>query len=743
MEKEKLEALLEDMSLQEKADQMLQLMGMFYQLDVNAILTGPAAAFGVSEEDIGMAGSILGTYGAQTLMEIQKNYMENQPHHIPLLFMMDVIHGMKTIFPMPLALGASFEPELAGRCAAAAAKEAAASGLHVTFSPMVDLVRDARWGRVMESTGEDPYLNALMAEAQVKGFQGEDMKEEGKVCACIKHFAGYGGAVAGREYHTAELSERTFRQYYLPAYKAGVDAGAGMVMTSFNTVNNIPATANQWLMRDVLRKEMGFDGVLISDFSAIQETVAHGYAEDKRDAARKAVEAGVDIDMMTSCYSGYLADLVQSGEIEEALVDECVRRILELKNKLGLFENPYKDADPEKEKELILCKEHRALAREAVGKSCVLLKNEGMLPLDLKKKTAFVGPYTDTRKMLSNWAVTGDQKDTVSLKEAAGEVFDQAVTTYHRGTPFLDRDMKLVGFESIEWKGATPEDGEWDEEAEERMFAQAVEAAGEAEVVVMPLGESFLQSGEACSRAMIELPRVQMKLLRRVAAVNPNIVVVLFTGRPLDLREINEIARAVLVVWMPGTEGGHGIVDVLTGKVNPSGKLPMSFPYSVGQCPVCYNAFSTGRPCREGDNNRFLSKYLDIPNKPLYPFGYGLSYTSFTFSGVMLDRKEMSEEETITARVRVKNTGSLTGTEVVQLYLQDVAASVVRPVKELKDFEKVTLQPGEEREVAFLIDNEKLSFIRADGTVGSEAGLFRVWIGNCSETENVAEFRRT
>lgn len=741
MEKEKLEQLLNDMSLQEKIDQMLQLRGNFYQMDVNAVLTGPAAQLGIGEKDVDMAGSILGTYGAEALKKIQKNYMEKQPHHIPMLFMMDVIHGMKTIFPMPLAMGATFEPKLAGRCAETAAKEAACSGLHVTFSPMVDLVRDARWGRVMESTGEDPYLNSRMAQAQVKGFQGEDMGEEGRVCACIKHFAGYGAAVAGRDYNGAELTERTFRQYYLPAYRAGVEAGVGMVMTSFNTVNDIPASTNKWLMRDILREEMGFEGVLISDYAAISETVAHGYSADKRAAARGAVEAGVDIDMMSSCYSENLAELVRAGEIDEKLIDECVWRILELKNKLGLFENPYKDADPEKENKLILCDEHRALAREAAAKSCVLLKNEGILPLDRKKRIAFAGPYTNCKEIISSWAVTGDAKDCVSMEEAAREVLEEALTSYCEGSTMLNRDTKLAGFESTNRSQNDQKDTQ-NEKTEESLLAEAVQAAREADIVVMPLGESFLQSGEAKSRAMIDIPDVQMQLFRKVAEVNPNIVVVLFTGRPLDLREISEKAKAVLVAWLPGTEGGHGVMDVLTGKVNPSGRLPMSFPYCVGQCPVYYNEFSTGRPWHEGSKGLFTSRYLDVPNKPLYSFGYGLSYTTFAISPVVLDRTEMGAEEAVTAKVTVKNTGAMPGTEVIQLYIRDVAASVVRPVRELKGFEKVELMPGEEREVSFRIDDEMLSFIRADGTVGSEPGLFRVWIGNCSDTENSAEFVR-
>lgn len=734
MKQEDLDFLLVDMSLQEKADQMMQLMGIFYMDDAEGILTGPSRELGIDEEDFWMAGSILGTFGADTLREIQRTYMEKQPHHIPMLFMGDVIHGMKTIFPMPLALGATFEPELAEKCAAVAAKEASVSGLHVVFAPMVDLVRDARWGRVMESTGEDPYLNGMFAAAQVKGFQGEDMGAPYKVCSCIKHFAAYGGAQAGREYHTVELTEHTLRDFYLKSYQAGIDAGAGMVMTSFNTVNGIPASTNRPLMRGILRKEMGFDGVLISDFSAIYETIAHGYSSDERDAARKALEAGVNIDMMTGVYAGNLCRLVKEGEVDEALIDEGVMRILQLKNKLGLFENPYKDADPEKEKSVILCREFRELARETASKSFVLLKNNGLLPLDLSKKIAFIGPYTNNKRIISSWAFTGDSKDCVTIEQAAREIVKLSGVSFHAGCPVVDAGYKLEGF------GTNEPQPELSEEEQQKAFEEAIAAAKEADVVVMPIGEDCLQSGEAASRAMIDIPEVQMRLFREVAKVNDNIVVVLFNGRPLDLREISNTAKAVLDVWFPGTEGGHAILDVLTGKVNPSGKLPMSFPYCVGQIPVHYNQYSTGRPNNPTMGGRCFSKYIDIPNEPLYPFGYGLSYTEFKISQVVLDKSILRDTEKMTASVTVKNTGRQKGTEVVQLYIQDVSASVVRPVKELKGFKKVELKPGEERKVEFTIDEPMLRFLRADGTCGSEEGKFRVWIGNSSEIDKGAEF---
>ena len=735
MKQTDLEKLLADMSLKEKVDQMLQLSGAFYLGDENSVLTGPANDMGIGKEDLEMAGSILGAAGADTMKKLQDDYMAKQPHHIPMLFMMDVIHGMKTIFPAPLAQGATFDPELSGECASAAAKEASAAGLHVTFSPMVDLVRDARWGRVVESTGEDPYLNSRFSEAIVKGFQGDDLKTPGKVASCIKHFAGYGGAVAGRDYNTVELSEHTFREFYLPAYKAGIDAGAAMVMTSFNTINGVPASTNKWLMRDILRGEMGFDGVLISDFAAILETVAHRSSKDAADAAKKALEAGVDIDMMTSVYAANLCRLVEEGEVDEHLIDECCLRILELKNKLGLFENPYKDADETKEKEVILCKEHRDLAREAARKSFVLLKNEEkILPLGKEKKIAWVGPYVHSRNLMGSWSFIGDAKDVTNLEEAVKAQADTTNMSFHAGSPMLGSDIRLEGFGEAMEQSHTPEE-------EETMLLEAVNAAKEADVVVLAIGEDRLQSGEATSNANIRIPEIQQRLLERVSKVNENIVVVLFNGRPLDLRDVVSKAKAVLEVWMPGTEGANAIADVVFGAYAPSGRLTMSFPYSVGQVPVHYNEYSTGRPHVPGkDKDRFRSKYLDIPNAPLFPFGYGLGYTSFEISDVTLDKTELGMENEIKASVTVKNTGDTAGTETVQLYIHDVAASVVRPVKELKDFRKVTLRPGEEQKVEFTINEKELRFLTENERVESENGVFEVFVGSDSTTENKAEF---
>lgn len=729
---EALQELLDDMSLAEKIGQMNQVIGSFYTGE--SVATGPMADKGFTEENIGLAGSVIGVSGADAAKRIQKGYMEKHPHQIPLLFMLDVINGYRTVFPIPLGQGAAFEPELSMRCARMAAQEAAVSGVHVTFSPMADLVRDARWGRVMESTGEDPYLNSLYAAAMVRGYQGEDLRKAGSVAACVKHFAGYSAPDAGRDYNTVELSEHTLRQFYLPAYEAGIQTGAALVMTAFNTIDGIPATGNRRLMRQILREEMGFDGVLISDWAAIEEMLCHGYCADRTQAAQRAVTAGVDVDMMSGVYAEQLTALVQDGKVPEALIDEAVMRILTLKNALGLFEAPFKDADEEKEKQIILCEEHRALAREAARKSFVLLKNEGVLPLSDKKKTAYIGPYVDSRNLMGAWSITGETKDVATLRESVLEQCADTDAVFCCGCPMTDSGRKLEGFLECTDEMVSAEE-------QQRMMDEAVEAAKACGQVVLLLGEDRRQSGEAASSAGIQIPGIQQELLDRVCAVCDQVAVVLFSGRPLDIRQIAEKAQAVLLAWMPGTEGARALVDVLSGRYSPSGKLPMSFPYCVGQVPVHYNEYPTGRPHVPGkDKDRFRSKYLDIPNSPLYLFGFGLTYTSFSVSPVVLDRDHMTKDEILTASVTVRNTGSVEGTETVQLYIRDVAASVVRPVKELKGFCKVTLQPDEQQNVRFFITEKELRFLTENGRWESEPGAFEVFIGTSSLADAPARF---
>ncbi|MBS4196764.1 beta-glucosidase BglX [Lederbergia citri] len=738
MNQSALDELLSKMTLEEKIDQLLQLTGDYYK--GSDISTGPSSYMKFEEDTINNTGSILNVLGAKKLKQVQTEYLEKNRHKIPLLFLADIINGYKTIFPIPLGLGSTFNPDLVQESAEVAAKESAASGLHITFSPMVDLVRDPRWGRVMESTGEDAYLNGLFGAAMVKGYQGKSLTEEGTLAACVKHFAAYGAPEGGRDYNTVDMSERTLREQYLPAYKAALDAGCAMVMTAFNTVDGIPATGNKWLMKDLLRDEWGFEGVLISDYAAIAELMAHGVAEDGEEAARLAIEAGVDIDMVTPVYVQHLKKLVDEGKISEQLIDESVMRVLQLKNQLGLFENPYRFANEEKEKELILCEEHRSLARKIVSESLVLLKNEGALPLCKNNQNiAFIGPYADNKGLSGLWSIHGDTDQVVTLKEAVMKKVEGSQVHFAKGSEILDPDTKISGF------AHEVEEKEFNPEAAKDDLQEAIELAKKSDVVVLALGEHSIQSGEGGSRAAITLPEIQLDLFRKIHEVNQNIVVVLFNGRPLDLKEINEKANAIVEAWFPGTEGGNGIADVLFNDVNPSGKLSMSFPYSVGQIPVYYNSYNTGRPLKKGEaGHRFQSRYTDIPNEPLYPFGFGLSYTEFEYSGLTLDKKLLTQASKLTASITVKNTGDYAGKETVQLYIQDLAGSVIRPVKELKGIKKIELQPGESKTVEFNITEEMLRFYTASMKFESENGKFKIFIGSNSETEifEVFELKR-
>ncbi len=748
MKAEDLKALLDDMSMEEKIMQLVQLPGWEYEKD--AAVTGIAEG-GVSEKAKQLAGSTLGLYGADKIMEIQKKYIENHPHHIPLLFMLDVIHGHKTVFPCPLGQGATFEPEVARKGAEIQAKEASADGVQVTFSPMGDLVRDARWGRVVESTGEDPYLNGRMVEAMVKGYQGDDISDNEHIAACVKHFAAYGGAEAGRDYNNVELSEQTIREQYLPAYAKGIDAGAKLVMTSFNTLNGLPSSGNKWLMRDILRKEMGFDGVLISDWGAIGEMVPWGFAEDLKEAAGLAMEAGVDIDMCTEAYGSNLEELIGNGTISKEMLDEAVLRVLTLKNELGLFENPYHGASKEQFEKICLSDESREVARDAVRKSLVLLENdEETLPLK-GKKIAIIGPYASEKNMQSSWAISGSPETSVTIMEAVGESDDvklflnlesakaapadgKTIVCIAKGSTILD-DGTVTGMRVYENEN-------FDEE-NDKLINEAVEAAEWADEVILCLGEHFEQSGESTSRAEIGLPFIQMELFYEVQNVAKKLVTLVFTGRPLDLDTIPELSDAVMICWRPGTEGGHGIWDVLTGKCSPSGKLPMSFPWVVGQEPIHYNAYSTGRPKPLEGPGSFTTRYLDVPNEARYPFGFGLTYSEFEISEVNLDKTELSRasaDDKITATAKVTNTGKVEATQTVQLYIRDLVGTRVRPVKELKGFEKVTLKAGESAEVSFDITEDMLQFWTIENCFESEPGKFKVFIGFDSTTDNSAEF---
>lgn len=570
----------------------------------------------------------------------------------------------------------------------------------------------------METTGEDPYLNSLFARAFVRGYQGGSLKEEPeRLAACVKHFAAYGAPEGGRDYNTVNMSERNLREQYLPAYKAALDEGCEMVMTSFNTVDGIPATGNEKLMRGILRDEWGFDGVLISDWASIREMIAHGAAEDDGEAAYRAIRAGVDIEMMTPCYVQHLPGLIESGRVDEALVDEAVLRILRLKDKLGLFDNPLRGADPEREREVLFCQEHRNVSYELAAKSSVLLKNEGgMLPLAPGKKVALIGPFAQSDDILGWWSCVGVKEDAVKLGTALQERLAEGQLVIAEGS----------GVVSVE----------------QSQIDAAIAAAQDADVIVLALGEDSAMSGEGGSRTNIRLPEAQLELVRQLKKMGKPMAAVIFNGRPLDLHGIIDEADAVLEAWFPGSEGGAAIADILIGRVNPSARLTMSFPHSVGQIPVYYNHYNTGRPMNpDKTEERYVSKYIDSPNDPLLPFGYGLSYTTFEYGELKLSGNEITANQPLQVSVNVTNTGDRTGIETVQLYIRDVAGEVVRPMRELKGFVRLELAPGESADAVFTITEEQLRYHHSDLTQASDPGTFQVFVGPNSRDTLAESFR--
>lgn len=604
---------------------------------------------------------------------------------------------------------------------------------------MVDLVRDPRWGRVMESVGgEDPYLGQVFAKTMIEAYQGEDISKLGNAAACVKHFAAYGAAEAGRDYNTVDMSEREFRQYYLPAYQSAIEKGAEMIMTSFNTINGIPASANQWLLRDLLRKELGFKGVVISDYSAIEETIAHGVAKDKKEAAYKAIMAGVDIDMMSNVYCNHLKELVEEGKVPEVVLDESVLRVLSLKNKLGLFENPYGNIDEEREKKILKSQEHLEKARRLTAETFVLLKNDKqVLPLRKDSKIALIGPYADNIAILGSWSIYSDKAKIPTLKETFEIKVGPENVLWAKGSHILEeKDLNHILLED----GAEPIHTENEKEEEQQMLNEAIEVAKKADVIVLAMGEHYRQSGEACSRANIEISQIQQNLLNELRKLNKKIVTILFNGRPLVLNHVAENTDALLEVWFPGTEGANAITDVIFGDVNPSGKLTMSFPQATGQCPIYYNHYNTGRP--HINDIRFASRYQDIPTESYYPFGYGLSYSKFEYSDLRISSNKMKEDSSITVTVKVKNNSNVPGKEVIQLYLQDLVASVVRPTKELKGFKKEYFEAFEEKEITFEITPDMLKFWNEKLEYQAQTGEFKVFVGANSEDtmETVFEF---
>jgi beta-glucosidase len=716
----RIDELLAKMTLEEKVGQLNQYSSVFD-------LTGPPPSDGRAAQIYdqirqGLVGSMLNVNGAEATRRAQELAMESRLG-IPLIIGYDVIHGYKTIFPIPLGEAASWDPEAAERSARVAAVEAAASGIHWTFAPMVDVARDARWGRIMEGAGEDPYLGAQMAAARVRGFQGSDLAAVDTIAACAKHYAAYGFAEAGRDYNTVDISEQTLRNVVLPPFRAAVDAGVATLMNSFNELGGIPATGSHLLQRTILKGEWGFQGFVVSDWGSIGEMVAHGYTPDLAAAAEVALEAGSDMDMESRAYVDHLASLVESGAVEVTHVDEAVRRVLRVKFALGLFDDPYRYSDTSREKEMVLHASHLEAARDVARRSIVLLQNDGgLLPLARDAGTiAVIGPLAaDKDSPIAGWRGQGEASSAVSLLEgiqaAAG---DGAVVVHELGVPLATGERSFVReltFETQDRSG----------------IAAAVAAARDADVVVLAIGEEGFQTGEGRSQVDVGLKGLQLELLRAVAEVNANLVAVVMSGRPLVLTEVAERAPAILEAWHLGSQAGHAIADVLFGDYNPSGKLPVSFPRHVGQEPLYYNHKPTGRGEPAFGGMVFWSHYTDAPNTPLFPFGHGLSYTTFEYSNLRLGAGEMAMRDTLTVEVTLTNSGGRPGTEIVQLYVRDRFASYTRPVKELKGFRKVTLDPGESRVVSFALGSDDLAFYGADGGWSAEPGAFEVFVGGSS-----------
>ena len=704
---DRLEKLLAQMSVHEKIGQLTQYNAALY-INTTAGITGPQEKLGLTNEDMDLAGSILNFASAEEMQQLQKNHLEADPNKIPMSFMMDVIHGYRTIYPIPLGLSCSFDADIAEECSRMAAKEASADGVMVTFTPMVDYVRDPRWGRVMETGGEEPRLTSHLAAAQIRGFHGEGMDKPGCLATCVKHYAGYGGAEAGRDYNLVELSERELREYYLPAYKACLDAGAPMVMPSFNSLNGVPSIANPMLMQQILRQEWGFDGVVISDYNAVGELLPHGIAADQKEAAKLAFENTCDIEMCSSGYYHHLENLVNEGVFTMEQLDAAVMRVLRFKDQLGLFDDPYHGTDAALAEKLFLCDEHRAVSKKAAINSAVLLKNNGLLPLSEKiAKVAVIGPFADNHGINGFWSCHGKDEDTTTVAQGVAAVLgaDKVVTAVGCGNLWNDTDTSGI--------------------------AEAVEVAKTADAVILCLGEPQNYSGEGQCRTNLRLPGMQEELAKQVIAANPNTAVVLFNGRPLDLSLLDEIAPAILTMWFPGTEGGSAAADLVFGKANPSGKLAMTFPRSVGQCPIYYNHPNTGRPrwVNQPTQKGYASDYIDCGTMPLYSFGYGLSYSNFVYSDLTLSDKKLTNDGSITVSVKVRNDSAVNGKETVQLYMRDLVGSVVRPVQQLIAFEKIDLAAGEEKIVTFTVNEEMLRFYNMQGEHISEKGEFTLMIG--------------
>lgn len=677
----------------------------------------------------GRVGGLFNIKGVAKIRDIQKVAVEKSRLKIPMIFGMDVVHGYETNFPIPLGLASSWDMSLIEQSARIAAQEATADGICWTFSPMVDVSRDPRWGRVAEGSGEDVYLGSQIAKAMVYGYQGNSLADKNTMMSCVKHYALYGAVEAGRDYNTVDMSRLRMYNDYLPTYKAAVDAGVGSVMASFNEVDGVPATANRWLQTEVLRNQWGFGGFVVTDFTGINEIVNHGLG-DLQHVSALALKAGIDMDMVGEGFLTTLKKSLDEGKITQADIDQAVRRILEAKYRLGLFSDPYKYCDLNRAKTEIYNQQNRSVARSISSQSMVLMKNANeVLPLKQTGTVAVIGPLGDNpENMPGTWSVAARHKEAISLLKGLKETMGNKVNfVYAKGSNF-EYDAELEARSAMFGKNSYR-----DSRPVAEIIKEAMEVAKKADVIVAALGEASEMSGECSSRSNIEIPQSQKDLLVELKKLGKPIVLVLFTGRPLVLNQEKEIADAILNVWFPGSEAGYAISDVLFGKVNPSGKLPMTFPRSVGQVPLYYNYKSTGRPEKDEDKfEKFKSVYLDVPNSPLYPFGYGLSYTTFNYSDVSLSSSKLQGDETLKASVTLTNTGKYDGAEVVQLYIRDLVGSITRPIKELKGFQKIMLKVGESKTVTFDITPEDLKFYNGDLKYDWESGDFEIKIGGNS-----------
>jgi beta-glucosidase len=737
----RIDALLARMTLEEK-------LGQLQQLDGHA--DGKYRPEHVELVRKGLLGSTLNVRGAEQTNELQKIAVEQSRLKIPLIFGFDVIHGYRTIFPVPLGEAASWDPAAVERSASVAALETRASGVHWTFAPMVDIARDARWGRIVEGSGEDPYLGSVMARARVRGFQGTDYSAADKIVATAKHFVAYGAAEAGRDYNTTDMSERVLREVYLPPFKAAVDAGVGTFMTSFNDLNGVPATGNPFLLTDVLRGEWKFDGFVVSDYTAVMELMNHRLAANEAEAAQHGLNAGTDMEMVSRFYNQHGPELLRQGKLSQKTIDEAVRRILRIKFRLGLFDKPY--SDQARERAAVLNAANVAAAREVAARSMVLLKNErATLPLAKSVGSiAVIGPLADDPKaMLGSWAGDGKPADAVTLLSAIKQRIPAAKVVYAKGVA-IDVPGATGNFDArpatTSNAGGTNVTSAADIEAARNAttpvgpnsIQEAVNAARSSDVTVLAVGETAEMSGEAASRTSLDLPGRQLELIQAIHATGKPYVVVLMNGRPLTINWLADNSPAILESWFAGTQAGNAIADVLFGDVNPGGKLPVTFPRTLGQVPIYYNHKSTGRPPTD---QKYTSKYLDVPVTPLYPFGYGLSYTQFTIGQPELSATSIVANGQLTVSVEVENTGKVTGDEVVQLYVRDEASSVTRPVKELKSFQRVTLKAGEKRRLQFTLTPEHLGFYNREMRWIVEPGDFRVMVGPNSEDLREARFQ--